>query len=171
MSHTTKSPLISDTTFFESRNGYSLVIWVKLPIFGFLVIILEILKFLNCSYFATILTRKPKIGNLTNMTELYLFLESKKWYLLFKGLLWSHDRENHQLDTCSRFSFVSSAFIAGTSTAYNWIAFLWNILSFIWTYQVSVITTQKLFLIFFFWPISQNNLQYMKKIHTEKSEW
>ena len=25
-------------------------------------------------------TRKPNIGNLTNMTELYPFLETKKWY-------------------------------------------------------------------------------------------
>ena len=31
------------------------------------------------------MTRKPKIGNLTNMTEPYPFLESKKWYLLFRG--------------------------------------------------------------------------------------
>ena len=30
------------------------------------IIILEILKFLNYSYFAKIMTRKPKIGNLTN---------------------------------------------------------------------------------------------------------
>ena len=30
--------------------------------------------------------RKPKIGNLTEETELYLFLESKKWYLIFKGI-------------------------------------------------------------------------------------
>ena len=30
------------------------------------VIILEILKFLNYSYFAKLMTRKPKIGNLTN---------------------------------------------------------------------------------------------------------
>ena len=37
------------------------------------------------------MTRKPKIGNLTNMTELYPFLEPKKWYLLFKGILWSRD--------------------------------------------------------------------------------
>ena len=29
-------------------------------------IILEILKFLNYSYFANIMTRKPQIGNLTN---------------------------------------------------------------------------------------------------------
>ena len=43
-----------------------------------LLIILEILKLLNYSYFAKIMTRKPKIGNLTNMTELYPFLESKK---------------------------------------------------------------------------------------------
>ena len=35
------------------------------------------LKFLNYSYFAKIMTRKPKIVNLVNMTELYPFLESK----------------------------------------------------------------------------------------------
>ena len=52
-----------------------------------LSLILEILKFLNYSFFAKIMTRKPNIGNLTNMTELYPFLESKKWYLLFKGIL------------------------------------------------------------------------------------
>ena len=45
------------------------------------VIILEILKFLNYSYFARIMTRKPKNGNLTKVTELYSFLESKKWNL------------------------------------------------------------------------------------------
>ena len=45
----------------------------------------------NYSYFAKITTRKPKIGILTNMTELYPFLDSKKWYLLFKGILWSRD--------------------------------------------------------------------------------
>ena len=40
------------------------------------------------------------MGNLTNMTELYAFLESKKWHLLFKGFVceaWRHmktkDRE------------------------------------------------------------------------------
>ena len=43
-----------------------------------LSLILEILKFLNYSYFTNIMTRKPKIGNLTHMTELYPFLESKK---------------------------------------------------------------------------------------------
>ena len=48
-----------------------------------LSLILEILKFLNCSYFAKIMTRKPKIANLTKVTEHYPFLESKKWYLLF----------------------------------------------------------------------------------------
>ena len=42
-----------------------------------LLIILEILKFLNYNYFAKIMTRKPKIVNLTNVTELYPFLESK----------------------------------------------------------------------------------------------
>ena len=41
------------------------------------------LKFLNDSYFAGIMSRKPKIGNLTKVTELYPFLESK-----FKGNLW-----------------------------------------------------------------------------------
>ena len=56
-----------------------------------LSLILEILKFLNCSYFTKIMTKKPKIGNLTNKTKNYPFLESKKWYLLFKGILWSHD--------------------------------------------------------------------------------
>ena len=46
-----------------------------------LFIILEILKFLKYSYFAKIRKiRKPKIGNLTNVTELYPFLESKKWF-------------------------------------------------------------------------------------------
>ena len=164
MSRTTKSPLNIRHHFFWIQKWIQLGHMSQVANFWF-----SSHNFGNIEIFELQLTRKPKIGNLTNMTELYLFLESKKWYL--KGLLWSHDRENHQLDTCSRFSFVSSAFIAGTSTAYNWIAFLWNILSFIWTYQVSVITTQKLFLIFFFWPISQNNLQYMKKIHTEKSEW
>ena len=48
--------------------------------------ILEILKFLNYSFFAKIMTRKPKIGNLTNTTGLYPLQESKKWYLLFKGI-------------------------------------------------------------------------------------
>ena len=52
------------------------------------VIILETLKFMNCSYFAKIMTKKPNIGNLTKVTELHPFLESKKWYLLFKGVLW-----------------------------------------------------------------------------------
>ena len=48
-----------------------------------LFIILEIY-----SYLAKIMPRKPKIGILTKVTELYPFLESKKWYLLFKGILW-----------------------------------------------------------------------------------
>ena len=43
------------------------------------------------SYFAKITTRKPKIGKLTNVTELYPFLQSKKWYMLLKGILWSCD--------------------------------------------------------------------------------
>ena len=54
-------------------------------------LILEILNFLTYSYFVKIMTRKPKTGKLTKMAELYPFLESKKWYLLFKGLLWSCD--------------------------------------------------------------------------------
>ena len=44
-----------------------------------LSLILEILKFFNCSYFAKTMTRKPKIGNMTNMIELYAFLECIKW--------------------------------------------------------------------------------------------
>ena len=48
-------------------------------------VILQILNSFNYSCFAKIMNRKPKIGNLTNMTELYPFLESKKWYLLFEG--------------------------------------------------------------------------------------
>ena len=56
-----------------------------------LSLILETLKFLNYSYFTKIMTRKPKIGKLANMTKLYPFLESKKWYLLFKKILWSCD--------------------------------------------------------------------------------
>ena len=34
------------------------------------------MKFLNCSYFTQIMTRKPRIGNLMKVTELYPFLES-----------------------------------------------------------------------------------------------
>ena len=37
------------------------------------------------------MTGKPKISNLTNMTELDPFLESKKWFLVFKVILWSRD--------------------------------------------------------------------------------
>ena len=49
------------------------------------------LKFLDYSYFTKIMTSRAKLGNLTNMTELYPFLESKTWHLLFKGILWSCD--------------------------------------------------------------------------------
>ena len=45
------------------------------------------INILNYSYSAKIMTRKSQIGNLTNVTELYPFLESKKWYLLFEGIL------------------------------------------------------------------------------------
>ena len=41
-----------------------------------LSLILEILKFLNYSYFAKCITGKLKTVELTNMTELYPFLES-----------------------------------------------------------------------------------------------
>ena len=41
-----------------------------------LSLILEILKFLNYSYLVKIMTGKPKTCELTNMTELYPFLES-----------------------------------------------------------------------------------------------
>ena len=58
------------------------------PLHTKLSLILYILKYLNYSYFAKIMTRKPNIGNLSNMTKLYPFLESKKWHLLFEGILW-----------------------------------------------------------------------------------
>ena len=45
------------------------------------------IDFFYYSYFAKIMTRKSKIGNLTNMTELYPFLVSTKWHLLIKGIL------------------------------------------------------------------------------------
>ena len=45
------------------------------------------LDFFKYSYFAKIMTRKPEIGNLTNMTK----LESKKGYWLFKAILWSRE--------------------------------------------------------------------------------
>ena len=49
----------------------------------------EILKFLNYSYFAKIMTRKPKISNLTKVTELYPFLESQKVVsAAIQGILW-----------------------------------------------------------------------------------
>ena len=47
----------------------------------------KILRFLNYSYFTKIVTRKPKIGNLTNMTELYPLLESKKCICYLRGFL------------------------------------------------------------------------------------
>ena len=47
-----------------------------------LSLILEILKYFNYGCFAESMTRKPKIGNLTNMTEIYPFLVSKMWHLL-----------------------------------------------------------------------------------------
>ena len=66
-------------------------------------------KFLNCSYFTKIMTRKPKNGNLTKVTE--PFLESKKWYLLFKGILWSRDLlvktiKAHELESNVEKSFL-----------------------------------------------------------------
>ena len=47
------------------------------------------------------MTRKPQIGNLTNMNELYPFLESKKWHLLHEHVFLKGDfvvtyGENHQ---------------------------------------------------------------------------
>ena len=67
----------------ESYLDYAMSCNMAAP-YKTLFIILKILNFLNYSYFPTITTRKPKIGN---MTELYPFLESKKWYLLFKEIL------------------------------------------------------------------------------------
>ena len=57
---------------------------------------LKILTFFNYSYFAKLMTRKPKSGMLPDMTELYPFQESKKWYLLFKGILWSRGVTRNQ---------------------------------------------------------------------------
>ena len=42
-----------------------------------LFIIFVLLKFLNYSYFTKIMTRKPKLGDLANMTKIYPFPESK----------------------------------------------------------------------------------------------
>ena len=52
----------------------------------------KILRFLNYSYFAKIMTRKPKIGNLTKVTKLYPFPESKKCICYLRGFLvtWRH---------------------------------------------------------------------------------
>ena len=41
MSHDHKIPLNSRCNFFDSRNGYSSVMLVKLPIFGFLVVVVQ----------------------------------------------------------------------------------------------------------------------------------
>ena len=83
--------------FFDSRNGYSSVILVKLPndiacyptwpphtnlSYGN-IDIFELQQ--SYMYFAKIVTRKPKIGNLTNMTELYPFVESKSGICYFRG--------------------------------------------------------------------------------------
>ena len=66
-----------------------------------LSLILEIFKKkLDCSYFAKIMTRKPKIGNLTNMTELCPFLESKK------KILWSLDLLVKTINTKCRCKFL-----------------------------------------------------------------
>ena len=56
-----------------------------------LSLILDIEIFEMQLVFTKIMTRKPKIGSLINMTKLYPFLVSKKWYVLFKGILLSHD--------------------------------------------------------------------------------
>ena len=50
-------------------------------------LILEILKFFNYGYFAKILTRKPKIVNLTNMTELLYFWSPESGYFV---VTWCH---------------------------------------------------------------------------------
>ena len=46
-------------------------------------------KFFNYSYLAKIMTRKPKIGNLTNVTKLYPFLRVKKSGMCYlRGISW-----------------------------------------------------------------------------------
>ena len=69
--------LLSSPNFGEVAMSSNMVTPYK-------TLILEILKFLSYTYFAKIVTRKPNIGNLTKVMELYPFLKSKKWYLLFK---------------------------------------------------------------------------------------
>ena len=53
----------------------------------------KILKCLNYSYFGRIMTRKPKIGNLAKVTELYPLLESKSSICYLRGFFvvtWRH---------------------------------------------------------------------------------
>ena len=52
-------------------------------------------QFFNYHYFSKIRDIKPKIDKLTNSTQLYPSLESKKLWLLFKGDLWSRDLLDH----------------------------------------------------------------------------
>ena len=53
--------------------------------------IIQISQFLNYHYFSKIRGIKPKIDKLTNSTQLYPSLESKKSWLLLRGDLWSRD--------------------------------------------------------------------------------
>ena len=74
---------LSALGLLEPRWCFNISKIVKKVLYGTAMLdgmILEILKFLNYSYFTKIMTRKPKIGNLTNITELYPFPQSKKWH-------------------------------------------------------------------------------------------
>ena len=61
----------------------------------------ENIGFFNYSYFAKIMSRKPKIGNMTNMTELYPFLESKSGICYLRGFcsdVMSHENQEYTQD-------------------------------------------------------------------------
>ena len=88
--------VIQKFKYFQNYNGvlYGAVMLDDMPCH-----IMNVLNF--CSYFTKIMTRKPNIGSWTNMTERYPFLESKKWYLLFKWILWSRDLLVKTINSCA----------------------------------------------------------------------
>lgn len=113
---TTKSPYIAGCHFFWLQKlielGHVKVpnFWLSSHNFALLdgmaaphkthFIILEILKLWNYSYAITKnMTRNTKIGNLTNLTELYLYLESQKWYLLHDLLVKTINIQQITIDT------------------------------------------------------------------------
>ena len=58
----------------------------------------KILEILKSSYFAKIMTRKPKIGNLTNMTKLCPFWSHKSGICYLRGFcgdMTSHENQEY----------------------------------------------------------------------------